>query len=293
MEGSSAGILRLWDRPRAPARDGMPPAPGEAVRGPHYPAWFAARLYACEALTGPAADGGPEPYRAPWFLEIERQRYRRHGRWMPRVLEFHKHSGETLLALGTGLGTDWVQYARHGSSVVVCSPSREQLALCRANFEAHGLAGRFLHAAPHCLPLASASIDVVCVTELLEQAAAPAQVINEVYRVLKPGGKVLAVVPARFDVNFWFYACFPWLHCLRPASQERPPNEMRFSASALRRLFQGFTGHRISKRHLRRSEVPHLWRWVPRPLMERLMGRRIILKAIKPLSSVLPLSVAA
>ena len=31
------------------------------------------------------------------FLEIEAQRFARRGRWIPRLLEFTKHSGETLL----------------------------------------------------------------------------------------------------------------------------------------------------------------------------------------------------
>ena len=50
-------------------------------------------------------------------------------------MEFAKHSGETLLGLGNGLGTDWLQYARHGAAVIVCSSSAEQLALTRRNFE--------------------------------------------------------------------------------------------------------------------------------------------------------------
>ena len=127
----------------------------------------------------------------------------------PRLLEFAKHGGETLLGLGDGLGTDWIQYARHGAHVVVCSPSAEQLALVRRNFELRGLAGRFLSARPASLPLESSSIDVVCVSGLLDEVADPHAVVNEVYRVLKPGGKVLAVTPARYDVDYWSRLLFP------------------------------------------------------------------------------------
>ena len=43
-----------------------------------------------------------------------------------------------------------------------------------------------------------------------------------------------------------------------------------------------------------RSEaVPHLWRWLPLPLLERLMGRVLVLKAFKPLSAALPAQAAA
>ena len=94
-------------------------------------------------------------------------------------LEEVAHAGETLLGIGDGLGTDWLQYARHGAAVVVCSPSAQQLALTRRNFELRGLGGRFLHAAPASLPLESASIDVVCLSGLLEEVDDPNAVVEQ------------------------------------------------------------------------------------------------------------------
>src|SRR5207244_5800897 len=136
---------------------------------------FANRLYASEALVPRRVqdDAGPESYSLQWYLEIEAQRHGRHGRWLPRLLEFTKHAGETLLGLGHGLGTDWLQYARHGAAVVVCSPSGAQLALVRRHFELRGLPGRFLHAAPAALPLESGSMHVACLGGLLGAVPAP------------------------------------------------------------------------------------------------------------------------
>jgi ubiquinone/menaquinone biosynthesis C-methylase UbiE len=265
------------------------------VAGPHSPAEFAARLYACEALTPPAArhavDTATEPYSLEWYEQIESQRHK-FGRWIPRLLEFAKHSGETLLGLGTGLGTDWLQYARNGASVIVCSPTTQQLGLVRRNFELRGIAGRFLHANPTCLPLETATIDVVCVSGLLDECKRPDVIVGEIYRVLKPGGKVLAVVPARFDVNFWFGVCFPWLRWFSHRKRAEPEVTC-YSRRELRRLFHQFAEHRIHKRQLRRRDVPHVWRWFPRPILERLMGRFLILKAFKPLSSAMSVQVAA
>jgi ubiquinone/menaquinone biosynthesis C-methylase UbiE len=295
MDGSCPSKLRVWDGSLSVAPDLLAQG-GYNWSGPHNPAEFAERLFACETLeTGKArlgADEGAEPYTLQWFLTIENQRHGCQGRWIPRLLEFAKHQGETLLGLGNGLGTDWLQYARHGATVVVCSPSATQLALIRRNFELRGLPGRFLHASPHSLPLEGASIDVACISNLLQETEEPRAIVEEVYRVLKPGGKVLAVTPARYHVDFWSRAIFFWQRWLR-RTQPSCSGDVQFSARRLRRLFHRFTEPRVYKRQLRRSEVPHVWRWLPLAFLERLMGRVLVFKAFKPLSAAITLQAAA
>jgi SAM-dependent methyltransferase len=263
-----------------------------ALRGPHHPREFAQKLYAFESLqpvsraVQPVAD--PEPYSLQWFLDIEKHRHSRHGRWIPKLLEFAKHSGETLLGLGHGLGTDWAQYAANGASVIVCSPSLAQLEVVRRNFLVRNLAGRFVHAVPTHLPLESSSVDVVCLSSLHHGIDNRESVVEEVYRVLKPGGKVLAVTPARYNVDFWSSLCFFWSGWLRPDKRRPAANPShRASSIELRNLFGRFAEHRIRKRQLRRSELPHVWRWLPMAVMSRLMGRVLVLKAFKPLSAAL------
>ena len=313
MADAISGKLQLWE---GWMTAGGPPSPdARRLVGPHHAAEFADRLYAGEALfpepcalpgTRSAEHGTPggvaagsesrapscgEPFTLQWFLDVENARHSKHARWIPKLLEFAKHGGERLLGLGNGLGTDWVQYARHGADVVVCSPSAEQLALIHRNFQLRELRGLFLHSDPTNLPLESASIDVVCVNGLLQELADPRAAVGEVYRVLKPGGKVLAVTPARYDVGFWYRLCFFWQRWFtrKPADPPTP----RFSARGLRRLFGRFIEQRVHKRHLRRAEVPHLWRWLPLPLLERLLGRVLVIKAFKPLSAATAAQLAA
>lgn len=47
------------------------------------------------------------------------------------------------------------------------------------------------------LPLADASVDRVLIVHALEMANDPAEVLKEVWRILSPGGRMLAVVPNR------------------------------------------------------------------------------------------------
>lgn len=309
MDDSYPNKLQVWrggtsavGRPFATA----PPA-GVPLPGPTND--VADRLHAHEALHLPGARhrraAAAEPCTLQWFLEAEEVRHGRNGRWIPRILEFTKHSGERLLGIGRGLGTDWVHYARHGASVIVCNPNAEELGLVRRNFELRGLAGTFLQSTVACLPVESAAIDVVCLNLLpapcldgaglggSDTLGVSPEVVEEVYRVLKPGGKVIALVPARYDVDFWFHVCFPWQRWLLRSRTESVSAVPRYTATVLSRLFNRFTEQRVSKRHLRRAEIPHLWRWLPPALLARLMGRVLVLKAFKPLSAAMTLHLAA
>lgn len=297
MDEPEQGQLTPWPRPALAVQDifGLPDAGAEPATGPypgpHHPREFAQKLYAFEALQPSSLarpDEQPEPYSLQWFLNIENQRHARHGRWIPKLMEFAKHSGETLLGVGHGLGTDWAQYAHHGAHVVVCTPSASQLELVRRNFVLRGLDGRFVLSAPTCLPLESNSVDVACISSLHHGIDHPEAVVEEVYRVLKPGGKVLAVTPARYDVDFWVRVCFFWYRWTRPHKYRAHEPGSRTSGRQLHRLFARFTEHRLYKRQLRRSDLPSAWRWLPPALLARVMGRVLVLKAFKPVSAALP-----
>ena len=50
-------------------------------------------------------------------------------------------------------------------------------------------------------------------------------------------------------------------------------------------MFYRFTENKVFKRHLRRSELPHLIRLWPLVLLERFYGRVLVIKARKPISA--------
>ncbi len=290
MEHSYPGRLQVW--PGWPAGSAAPL--DRALLPPFASPALAEQLHHAESLhpasyvAHPAE--GAEPYTLQWFLDIEHQRYLRRARWLPHLLEFTKHAGETLLGVGDGLGTDWVQYARHGASVVACCETTEQLNLVRRNFELRGLEGRYAVAGSGSLPVDSASIDVVCVNRLQNEGRDAAALADEVYRVLKPGGKVLALAAAKYDAAFWSRSLLPWRHWFLPAPSAGEPT---YSARRLRKVFSRFVEHRVHKRHLVRGDLPYSWRWMPLPLVERVMGRLLVIKAFKPLSAAMMVPLAA
>ncbi len=232
-----------------------------------------------------------EPYSLEWFKQIEQRRYSRHGYWIPKQLEFHRHRGEQVLCLGDGLGTDWIQYAVNGAAVHYCSPSAEAVALVQSHFELRQQSAQFYQAPLSTLPLADNTLDIVCLSALSSVPAGQLEgVVGEIFRVLKPGGKVIAILPAKYDARWWQDFWFPWNRWFGGRPAGRPGH---WGGKALSRVFDRFTIERITKRHLRRSDLPHIWRWMLLPCLERIMGRFLVLKAFKPLTAAVPLDAAA
>lgn len=82
----------------------------------------------------------------------------------------------------------------------------------------------------HALPFPDASFDAVLCTEVIEHIQDPTEIIREMHRVLKPGGRLLATIPwsARFHYQ--------------------PFDYHRYSPSMLQTLFAGYAATEIRSR---------------------------------------------
>jgi SAM-dependent methyltransferase len=227
-----------------------------------------------------------EPFSRNWFEELEAKRYAHQGTWLRRVLEFTRHHSESMLLLGPGVGTDALQYQRHGTDVTICVTPDDPTDLIRRNFELRGLSVKLIHTGPEAtLPFAESTFDLAYMNLLFRAPEQLNQLVDQVYRILKPGGKVFVLAPARYDVGFWERLLMPHRAWYRPSQElTSAPKHSRFS---LKLLFNQYEEHRICKRHLRRSELPYLWRFVPLSILERLVGRVVVMRAFKPVQAAL------
>ena len=227
-----------------------------------------------------------EPYSRAWFEELETKRYAPHGGWIRRTLEFTRHANETLLMFGPGAGTDALQYQRHGTAVTICATPADHPALIRRNFELRGLTNRVSHTTTDLtLPFSRGQFDLAYLNLLYTPPTDLPKLVAELYRVLKPGGKVFVLAPARFDVTFWQSIMLPLRHWYCQPSDLTFAK--RYSAHGLKKLFPRFSEHRSAKRHIRSAELPYVWRFPPVGLTQRLIGRVMVLRAFKPVSAAL------
>lgn len=221
------------------------------------------------------------PFTLAWFDYLREKRYVRHAAWLPKQFELAKHKGERVLVHGSGLGTDAVRFAEHGANVISCTPHEDEKEAIRRNIELHGLKAAVHACPPTSLPAISETIDIVVLSFFDGLTHPLPAVLDEVFRVLRPGGKLIAVLPSRYGADYWRRNIFFWERWTRPRSAAA--GQFTFTRTEIRRRLMDFDVRRITKRHLRRSDLPGYARWIYFPLLERVLGRCLLAKAVKPI----------
>jgi SAM-dependent methyltransferase len=146
---------------------------------------------------------------------------------------------ETLVDVGGGSGGVTSMLGWDPARVVVIE-GNERLVV-RAH-RAYGLNG--IRATVECLPVAAGEVDVVCFLDVLEHLADPAAALQEAWRVLAPGGRLVVNVPAH-----------PWLWS---SADEFLGHVRRYTRRVLRDEVEG--------QGFRPRIVTHVFSWLVPPV---------------------------
>jgi glycosyltransferase involved in cell wall biosynthesis/SAM-dependent methyltransferase len=238
-----------------------------------------------------------QPHSLDWYRELEADRYGSYAPWMPELMEFSRHANEEVLEIGGGLGIDLAQFASAGARVTDVDLSAGHLALAEEHFRLRGLAGRFIHHDGEDLPFPDGAFDLVYSNGVIHHTPNTKRMVEEIFRVLKPGGRVIVMVYAEDSLYYWRNLVFVRgvkEHQLRGSSMgailsrsveasgtDARPLVKVYTRERLTRMFAGFSQVEISKRQLRAVELPRPLRPMRRAI-ERLAGWNLILKAVKP-----------
>jgi SAM-dependent methyltransferase len=141
------------------------------------------------------------PEDRAYFDELTRRRYELEPH-IPEIVQFERWRSKDVLEIGPGPGTDGERFARAGARYVGLDLSPESLRLARKRFELYDLDGEFHEQSATELPFEDDSFDLVYSHGVIHHIPAIKQVIAEIHRVLRPGGRALVMVYNRSSINY-------------------------------------------------------------------------------------------
>jgi ubiquinone/menaquinone biosynthesis C-methylase UbiE len=137
------------------------------------------------------------------FFEKFRE-YRYRTEWhIPLLVPFKESTGKQVLEIGIGNGADGVTFALHGAQYTGVDLTKTALEATRKHFAVMGLTGTFQRENAEHLGFADESFDWVFSHGVLHHTPNTQAAINEVYRVLKPGGRAIIMLYHKHSFNYY------------------------------------------------------------------------------------------
>lgn len=153
----------------------------------------------------PCGQVGDITYDLTYFKNVEDNRYTEYGEWMKETYDYQNpdQKGKRLLEVGFGQGTDLVQYAMSGAEVYGIDYTPKHYELAKLNFELRGLTANLNLGDASDLPFESNYFDKVVSFGVLHHTPDIQACIDEIHRVLKPGGQL--VLSLYYKNSFFYY----------------------------------------------------------------------------------------
>ena len=246
-------------------------------------------------------DYGTEEY----WDEVSKKRYSIYYSYLPTIAEFNDHKGEKLLEIGVGVGTDALEYGKGGANVTGIDLTETAIEITKNRFKQKNLKGIFKTDDAENLSFSDNMFDIVYCFGILHHTPNTKKSINEIRRVLKPGGKAIIMLYAKG----WKHYCIRLFYngllkgqLFKMSKQEvinknsevegNSPLTKVYSRKEIEELFGKKWQHIDIKRyrmgaffeysHYGRPMLPKPIRWLSCKLkLERLFGENWIIKVIK------------
>ena len=135
-----------------------------------------------------------------------------------------------------------MKYAEGGADITIVDPSAERVRLYKAHFAARGVSGQFVQAPFDHLPFPDERVDVACAVFNEPPVVPWAAALAEAFRVLRPGGKVIMALPAKYRRDL-VAGPVPAVAALDAQDAER---KGRFTGRELREAFAGYQEVRVT-----------------------------------------------
>jgi SAM-dependent methyltransferase len=137
-----------------------------------------------------------------YFDEVEARKYFVESH-IPRLAEFERWRGKKVLEIGCGIGTDTINFARHGARVTAVDLTEKSLEVARQRAEVFGLASSIQFIQANAEELSSfvpvEPYDLVYSFGVIHHTPHPERVIQQIRKYVRPGSSVRIMVYNRWS----------------------------------------------------------------------------------------------
>lgn len=243
-----------------------------------------------------------------YFDEVEARKYFVEPH-IPRFAEFEKWRGKKVLEIGCGIGTDTVNFARHGASVTAVDLSEKSLEVARRRAEVFGLDGsiRFYQGSAEELGsvVPAEPFDLIYSFGVIHHTPHPERVIDQAGQFARPGTTLKIMVYYKYAWKVFALVLKEGKGLLWRASeivarnseaQTGCPVTYTYSRGAARKLVErgGFTVSQMWVDHIFQYRVSEYtryqyvkglpFRWLPSPAtrqLEKRLGWHLCVTAVR------------
>ncbi|HEX8281676.1 MAG TPA: class I SAM-dependent methyltransferase [Chthoniobacterales bacterium] len=137
------------------------------------------------------------------FYERFRE-FRYRTEWhIPELVPFAEGRGKRVLEIGLGNGADGAMWASNGAHYTGVDLTETAVEATRKHFAVLGLEGTFEQQNAEHLSFPDETFDIVYSHGVLHHTPRTRQAIDEVYRVLKPGGRAIVMLYHKRSFNYY------------------------------------------------------------------------------------------
>jgi len=182
-----------------------------------------------------------------YFEEVEARKYFVEPH-IPLFAEFDKWCGKKVLEIGCGIGTDAINFARHGADYTAIELSVESLNIAKKRFDLFGENGLLLHGNAEEMPdqFQGEQFDLIYSFGVLHHTPNPDRAFANIRKLLKPSGELRIMLYAR---NSW-KASMIEAGLDQPEAQYGCPIANSYTREDVTELLEGFEITSITQDHI-------------------------------------------
>ena len=130
-----------------------------------------------------------------FFEEIKKKFDRTYAAYAhsEKLLRFRERKGKSVLEIGCGIGIDAAEFARYGAHVTTLDLSPKNIELAKKYFSYNDLSGNLLVGNAEVMDFDNDTFDLVVAIGVFIYTPDTQKAIDEVLRVVKPGGEVICM----------------------------------------------------------------------------------------------------